>query len=215
MSCGDRIITVVNLDSGVSVFAWAEQHPNGHDYLVCSEYAECGYTVIELDTGERRDYVPMPQGEDYYWAVCSVSANGLYLAVHGCYWACPYELQIFDISEPLALPFKKLWDVSYPRDMRNFTWNEDNSLEFLYAVEYNPEIKKTADQMTDEERSVHYKSENGICWRVRAVWRFPDQEEILETQVLGPSYAAESGTRYSYDWNHWADTPKQSLTAWN
>ena len=159
----------------------------------------------------------MPHGEDYYWAVYSISPNLLFLAVDGCYWACPYEVRIFDFSDPLALPHKVIWNLSAwwkVRNVRKFAWNADNSLEFFYEVEYNPEMKKTLDQMTEEERSVHRSGKNGWCWRVRAVWRYPDQEEVLETQIIGPSYAAETGTRYSYDWENWADTPKQSLTAW-
>jgi hypothetical protein len=204
---GDSVIAVVNRNYSAFPFAWAEQHPNGHDFLVCGEHY-MGQTVIELDTGQRRDYEP--EGKGFCWASYSVSPNKLFIAVHGCCWACPYHAMIFDFSKPLALPYRKLWDldaVSAARDVRKFVWNEDSSLEFLYALEYSPELKKATDQMTDEERTAHYQSENRWCWRVKALWRYPDREEIVETQDLGCRFAEDFDSDFASDWENWDDTP--------
>ena len=204
---GDSAITVVNRNYSAFPFAWAEQHANGHDYLICGEHY-MGQTIIELDTGERRDY--LPEREGFCWASYSVSLNRLFVAVHGCFWACPYQATIFDFSEPLALPHRKVWEldaVAAARDVRKFTWNNDNSLEFLYAVEYNPELNKTTDQMTADERAAHYKGKNGFCWRVRAVWHYPDQEEVLETQDLGARNGEGFDQDFAWDWENWDDTP--------
>lgn len=179
---GGRTIAVVNRNYDHFPFAWAERHPNDHDYLICGE-DYMGQTVIELDTGERRDYVDEDEG--FCWVECSVSPHHRFIAVHGCYWACPYELMVFDMTQPLTLPYKRLWEGHFDRSVRKFTWNDDNSLEFLYAVDYSPDLRKTTDQMTNEERAAYYESKNGNCWRVRAIWRYPDQEQVLETQDLG------------------------------
>jgi len=203
---GVSVVAVVNRNYGIFPFAWAEQHPNGHDYLICGE-DYMGQTVIELDTGERRDHVS--EGEGFCWASYSVSPNRRFVAVHGCYWACPYQTVIFDITEPLALPYRRVWEldaVSAARDVRKFTWNEDNSLEFLYAVEYNPKLKKTADQMTDKERTDHYNGVNRFCWRIRAVWRYPDHEQVLETHDLGSRYAEGFDDDFASGWENWEDT---------
>jgi hypothetical protein len=41
---------------------WIEDHPSGHDYLVCGEDYQ-GQTVIELDTGARGDGAQRSRGE--------------------------------------------------------------------------------------------------------------------------------------------------------
>jgi hypothetical protein len=163
-----------------------------------------GQTVIELDTGKRRDYV---EDEGFCWCEYSVSPHRQFVAVHGCYWACPFELRTFDVSDFLALPYKKLWEMSRGRDVRKFTWNPDNSLEFLYALECSPELKKTTDQMTVEEQVAHYKSKNRWDWRVKAMWRYPDQEEIIETQVLGAKCTEGYKKDFAARWHNWEDTP--------
>jgi len=77
-------------------------HPNGHAYLVCGwDYQ--GQTVIELDTGARRDFLS-PGGEvggGFCWAVMSFEDSQQMLIVDGCHWACPYEYRFYDFSRPL------------------------------------------------------------------------------------------------------------------
>ena len=124
-------MAVVNRNYDHFPFAWTERHANGHDYLICSE-DYMGQTIIELDTDERRDFVSEDEG--FCWVNYSVSPNRQFVAVDGCYWACPYELCIVDFSEPLVLPYKKLWEGHFARSVRKFTWKEDNRLEFLYAL---------------------------------------------------------------------------------
>ena len=77
-------------------------HPNGHAYLVCGwDYQ--GQTVIELDTGARRDSLS-PGGEvggGFCWASMTFEDSQQMLIVDGCHWACPYEYRFYDFSQPL------------------------------------------------------------------------------------------------------------------
>ena len=52
----DRQIADVKRNYGLFPIGWAEDHPNGHHYLLCGEDYQ-GQAVIELDTGTRIDYV--------------------------------------------------------------------------------------------------------------------------------------------------------------
>jgi hypothetical protein len=90
-------------------FTWCEDHPTGHDYLVCGEDYQ-GQTIIELDTGRRADYLPAQaeQGTGFCWAQHYLAPSKEVLIVDGCYWACPYELVAFDFSRPLELPYEEL-----------------------------------------------------------------------------------------------------------
>jgi hypothetical protein len=83
-------------------FLWVEEHPNGHAYLICgSDYQ--GQTVIELDTGKRRDCLSdgAEEGYGFCWAAYEFNASSQILVVSGCIWACPYEYRFYDFSDPM------------------------------------------------------------------------------------------------------------------
>lgn len=84
-------------------------HPDGHDYLLCGEDYQ-GQTVIQLDTGKRKDYLPNAAhlGAGFCWGDAKSSPSGTKLFVDGCYWACPYEMIVYDFSRPMNLPYKQL-----------------------------------------------------------------------------------------------------------
>lgn len=84
-------------------FLFVEGHPNGHDYLVCGEDYQ-GQTVIELDTGRRRDELPdaAKKGHGFCWAGFEFVPSMQALLVDGCYWAAPYEFRFYDFTDPLS-----------------------------------------------------------------------------------------------------------------
>jgi hypothetical protein len=87
-------------------------HSNGHDYLVCgSDYQ--GQTVIELDTGKRKDTLSpgAETGHGFCWAEIeeeAVPSEGDFLSVCGCTWGGEYEW----ISVDFADPFNMRWTHS-------------------------------------------------------------------------------------------------------
>lgn len=114
--------------------AFVENHPNGHDYLLCGQNYQ-GQTVIELDTGDRVDYLPgtARKGHGFCCAAYYPSPNKKYLFIDGCYWACPYESRIVDFSEPMKLPYKMLnkfddcvFFTEYDLYENKPHWTEDN-----------------------------------------------------------------------------------------
>jgi hypothetical protein len=98
----DAPIAVVNRNYSAFPYTFVEGHPNGHDYLVCGEDYQ-GQTVIELDTGKRRDFLPeeAEEGFGFCWADSTFDAGSQMLVVCGCHWACPYEFRFFDFSNPM------------------------------------------------------------------------------------------------------------------
>src|SRR6266550_8938416 len=58
------IVAEVDRNYGSFPFLFIEDHPNGHDYLVCGTDYQ-GQTVIELDTGKRKDLLSRGAGEGY------------------------------------------------------------------------------------------------------------------------------------------------------
>jgi len=97
----DKPIAKVKRNYSSFPFCWID-HPNGHSYLVCGEDYQ-GQTVIELDTGKRRDHLPpeAEKGHGFCWADYRFDAATLMLVVEGCIWACPYEFRFYDFSDPM------------------------------------------------------------------------------------------------------------------
>lgn len=96
-------IAVVQRNFDWFPFLFVEAHPNGHDYLVCGEDYQ-GQTVVELDTGRRRDHLPdeAKDGIAFCWAEMRFEPSAVMLVVEGCIWACPYEFRFFDFSDPMS-----------------------------------------------------------------------------------------------------------------
>lgn len=94
---GAPCATVMNNYSSFP-FLFIEDH-NGHDYLFCTEDYQ-GQVCIELDTGRTMRCFPEAgyNGHGFCWAVMTLLDDNKTLMVDGCYWACPYELKLFDIS---------------------------------------------------------------------------------------------------------------------
>lgn len=84
-------------------YCFIEGHANGHDYLIGGEDYQ-GQTVIELDTGKRRELLPeeAKEGHGFCWGHYSYNAASQLLLVDGCYWACPYEHRFYDFSDPMS-----------------------------------------------------------------------------------------------------------------
>lgn len=82
-------------------YLWID-HPNGHQYLVCGADYQ-GQTVLELDTGKRRDFLPeaAKKGHGFCWVDYRFDSESKILTVAGCFWACPYEYRFFDFSDPM------------------------------------------------------------------------------------------------------------------
>jgi len=99
---GGELISEVCRNYGAFPHLFVEDHPNGHAYLICGEDYQ-GQTVIELDTGRRRDFLPKEakDGFGFCWASYKFHTATQVLLVDGCYWACPYEFKFYDFSDPM------------------------------------------------------------------------------------------------------------------
>ena len=104
----NEVIADVKRNYGMFWHEWCE-HPNGFEYLLCGEDYQ-GYTVINLDERSIKSFFPESayDGHGFCWAKVYASPGGNILAVDGCYWACPYELVLYDFTEPDILPLREL-----------------------------------------------------------------------------------------------------------
>jgi hypothetical protein len=122
-------------------FLWVEDHVNGHSYVVGGEDYQ-GQTVIELDTGKRRDHLPpeAKEGHGFCWVGMKFRAEGSVLVVDGCYWACPYEFRFYDFSDPMA-GWPQIGEGTWiDNDRREPTFNDDGTIT-CYQTEYNEDAE--------------------------------------------------------------------------
>lgn len=139
-------------------YSFVEEHPNGHDYLVCGEDYQ-GQTIIELDTGKRKDWIPAMGG--YCWKQITPSPSKTLLFVDGCYWACPGDSIIVDFSSPLSPPFDRLNGDFTINSFKG--WNEDDSCEIEIEYETRKSDGKPISELSEDEQDALEKDlEPGI-----------------------------------------------------
>lgn len=148
---GEKLIADVKRNYSSFEWAWAEGHQNGHDYLLCGEDYQ-GQTVIELDTGARADSGATEdtmKGFGFCWVGIHPSPDRKVVAVDGCYWACPYEVVLFDFSEPMKLPYRELerWDEAESFDK----WETEGKLTLSRTIEVRKSDGKVLYDLPDEE----------------------------------------------------------------
>lgn len=168
------LIADVKRNYGRFPFSWSEGHPTGHDYLVCGEDYQ-GQTIIELDTGKRVDNTE--DGFGFCWAAHYPSNDGKYIFVDGCIWAGPYELILFDFSNPMEFPYREIkrWPVE---EVQGFL--PDGSFIFDYNAEVRISDGKRLDEMAEEELDMFESTEGyeKMCRdiKIRVKWN-PDGTE--------------------------------------
>src|SRR5271157_2401137 len=98
----DAPIAIVNRNYSAFPYMFVEDHPSGHDFLVCGEDYQ-GQTVIDLTTGARRDHLSAgtDKGFGFCWAEHRFHKETQVLVVCGCHWACPYEFRFYDFADPM------------------------------------------------------------------------------------------------------------------
>jgi len=148
---GEKLIADVKRNYSSFEWAFAEGHPNGHDYLLCGEDYQ-GQTVVELDTGLRADTGATEdtmKGFGFCWVRIHPSPDRKVVAVDGCYWACPYEVVLFDFSEPLKLPYRELerWDEAESFDQ----WETEGKVLLSRTVEVRKSDGKVLYDLPDDE----------------------------------------------------------------
>ncbi|WP_243398003.1 hypothetical protein [Leptospira kmetyi] len=108
-------------------------------YLHCSEYYQ-GYGILNLNTLEYKFHLPEEalDGIGFIWAKGYLSPDKCKLAVEGCIWGAPYQIKVFDIKNPMDIPYALLKETNWDEEYESIKgWANAN--EFVYIS--NSEIK--------------------------------------------------------------------------
>ena len=93
------------------------------EYLVCSEALD-GQTVIDLTHRQMASWCGSDRENGFIWVEYFPSPTGQRLAVIGCYWACPYEVVVYDFTSPMNLPLTELARADVQPDTK-VIWQSD------------------------------------------------------------------------------------------
>jgi hypothetical protein len=88
--------------------AFIEQ--DGRDYLLCGENYQ-GLTLVDLQSGEIRSYLPPEATEGAAWCVASFVSHdpvAKQLTLEGCIWGGPFDRNTFDVRAIDQLPWPLL-----------------------------------------------------------------------------------------------------------
>jgi hypothetical protein len=169
----DRLFEVKRNHSAFP-FCFVEDHPNGHDYLVCGADYQ-GQTVLELDTGKRVDYLPKgaEKGVGWCWAHITASIEKTALGVEGCFWACPSDVRFFDFSQPMKLPFLVLTEL-------HDTW-DISALDKDWSAEQGVEIEVSGNDANEKHKTLWRKPS---YQEVASYWREQEQQTNAKSPFL-------------------------------
>lgn len=174
-------------------FCWVEEHPDGHDYLVCGEDYQ-GYTILQLDTGERRDIFPQAGHAGSGWCFVDYdhSPGKDMIEVEGCYWACPYGTRIYDFRNPMDGPLPMLADLD---DSPNFLgWLDDTSCKVGMNMDWCIPLKKWEHELTREEEDKWIMDLPDLPDDEYAkIWKEDVYQEIVWTRPTDFEIALEQG----------------------
>jgi hypothetical protein len=113
---------------------------NDIEYLVCAEDMFGGQTVIDLTNKQMASYSP---GEDgFIWTEFFLSPDGRTLATIGCIWACPFQIKVYDFSDPMNLPLPGVKEIDLIGSETFAGWLDDKTfktegIETDYEKEFN------------------------------------------------------------------------------
>lgn len=161
----DKPITVVCRNYSHFPYLFVENHPNGHDYLICGEDYQ-GQTIIELDTGKRVDYLPSTaeKGFGFCWAEYYISPGKKTLAVEGCFWGAPYEVWLVDFSDPMKMPLPVLHKDRAHDTFAGWTGPESCKIGETYDV-YVPLNKKECELTGEDWDFILSNDDNDDHWQ--------------------------------------------------
>ena len=111
------------LDSSEFFHSWIMK--DNTEFLMCAEVLCGGQTVIDLTHRKMESYAAPEEG--FIWTSFNLSPSGNKLAVIGCYWACPYEIKIYEFNNPLVLPLAEIETIPLETNNDNIEWIDDQS----------------------------------------------------------------------------------------
>ncbi len=138
-------------------------HKNGKEYLIFRQDLY-GYSVLKLENGEIMQFFPecsFDGVETFIWTEVHYNPENNVLAVEGCYWACPYSVQLFCFENPMC-DEPKFVDIIACLDGDYDVYDELTFLKWekgdLYLKAYLTENAETVELVIPQEKYLSWLS---------------------------------------------------------
>lgn len=100
-------------------------HKDKKDYLLLPEF-QGGQSVFDVD--ERRLYSFYSENDPFIWNNIHISPDKTRLAVTGCFWACPFEIVVYDCTNLTELPYSCIHRQQLNKDFQIKGWTDNETL---------------------------------------------------------------------------------------
>jgi hypothetical protein len=122
-----EVLVTLNRNDSRYFYAWVSR--DGRDYLLFAEDLE-GHSVIDLT--DRKVAGFSSPDDQFIWTEIYPSPDRTILAVVGCYWACPYEVAVYDFHDPMQMPLSVISRIDLPAGNAPFGgWVTDGSFRLV------------------------------------------------------------------------------------
>ncbi|MDR6969573.1 hypothetical protein J2X31_003606 [Flavobacterium arsenatis] len=95
------------------------------DYLLLPEF-QGGQSVFDVE--EKKLYSFYSEDDPFIWANIFVSPDNTKLAVTGCYWACPFEIVVYDCSNLTELPYACIYRQLLDTNFEIKEWEDNRTI---------------------------------------------------------------------------------------
>jgi hypothetical protein len=142
------------------------KYSNGMDYIFYKEDLY-GYSVFEVNTKNVFNYYPKAtfsgKEETFIGTDIHYNINNNIFAVGGCYWACPSDVFLIKIDNPMEqfsglINMREIIDPGYNKydDIDFIGWENSN---IILEVEQKEKIKITEKEYTDKIIKIGHKND--------------------------------------------------------
>lgn len=142
------------------------KHSNGKEYLIFNQDLY-GYSVLDIESRKIMQFFPeksLQGGETFIWTDIEYSPISNVLAVIGCYWACPYGVQLFTFDSPMSEKQKHIDLINFFEgsheiydDIDFVKWEHGD----LHIMKFNTETEEAESEVITQNRYMTWLSERG------------------------------------------------------
>ena len=123
----NEVVTTFLRNDSRLFYAWITR--NDHDYLLFPEDLE-GQSIVDLTTRRIAGFADNEGG--FIWTEFHPSPDKAKLAVIGCFWACPYQVVVYDFRDPMDVPLKVMAEIDLPGNNAQFgQWTSNESFTMI------------------------------------------------------------------------------------
>lgn len=104
----------------------------GEDEYFLAATEQCGGQSV-VDLTRRKWANAIDEGGFIGWEYF-LSPDGKYLAVSGCFWACPWQIMVFDFSQPLSVPWPVVAEMISSGNVDPVGWEDSTHFRVVHRV---------------------------------------------------------------------------------